>query len=129
MITIYPQTSEAAVKNYFTAADYYTEGPETVGRWGGKLSPLLGLRGEVEKPDFDSMAENRHPQTGKRLTQRTNDKRRIGYDIVVSGHKSFSIALGLAPDDLKPLLQQAFDDSAVELMEQHIEPDMMTRVR
>jgi conjugative relaxase-like TrwC/TraI family protein len=131
VLTIYPQTSAAVVKNYFTAtaADYYSEGQETPGRWGGKLSGLLGLRGDVEKADFDRMADNLHPQTGERLTLRTNDSRRIGYDFVVSGPKSFSVALGLAPEEDRPALQKAFDDASIELMEKHIEPDMLTRVR
>jgi conjugative relaxase-like TrwC/TraI family protein len=129
MLTIYPQTSAAAVKEYFTAADYYSEGQETVGRWGGRLAPMLGLRGEVEKQDFERMCDNLHPVTGERLTQRTNDNRRIGYDFVVSGPKSFSIALALAPEDVRAELQKAFDGAALELMEKHIEPDMLTRVR
>ena len=129
MLTIYGQTSAAAVKNYFTAADYYSEGQETVGHWGGKLAPLLGLRGEVEKADFDRMCDNLHPVTGERLTQRTNDHRRIGYDFVLSGPKSFSIALALAPEELRPQLQAAFNDAVRETMEQHVEPDMLTRVR
>lgn len=129
MLTIYGQTSASAVKDYFTAADYYTEGQETVGRWGGKLSPLLGLRGEAQKEDFGRMCDNLHPATGERLTQRTNDNRRVGYDFVFSGPKSFSIALALAPEDVRPDLQKAFDDAVWETMEQHVEPDMLTRVR
>ncbi len=129
MLTVYAQKSASAVKSYFTVADYYSEGTETVGQWGGKLAPLLGLRGPVEKEDFDRMCDNLHPVTGERLTQRTNDHRRIGYDLVVSGPKSFSIAIALAPDDLRPVLQQAFDDSVRETMENYVEPDMLTRVR
>jgi conjugative relaxase-like TrwC/TraI family protein len=129
LLTIYGQTSAAAVKEYFSAADYYSEGQETVGHWGGKLAPLLGLRGQVEKEEFERMCDNLHPATGERLTQRTNDNRRVGYDFVFSGPKSFSIALALAPEDLRPQLQQAFDDAVIETMEQHVEPDMLTRVR
>ena len=129
MLTIYGQTSAAAVKDYFSAADYYSEGQETVGRWGGKLAPLLGLRGQVEKDDFERMCDNLHPQTGDRLTQRTNDNRRVGYDFVFSGPKSFSIALALAPEEIRTQLNAAFDDAAIETMERHVEPDMLTRVR
>jgi conjugative relaxase-like TrwC/TraI family protein len=129
VLTIYGQNSAAAVKSYFSAADYYSEGQETVGRWGGKLAALLGLRGEVQKEDFDRMCDNLHPATGERLTQRTNDNRRVGYDFVFSGPKSFSIALALAPEDLRSQLQKAFDDAVLETMEKHVEPDMLTRVR
>ena len=129
MLTIYGQSSASAVKNYFTAADYYSEGQETVGQWGGKLAPLLGLRGEVGKEEFERMCDNLHPVTGERLTQRTNENRRVGYDFVFSGPKSFSIALALAPEDLRPGLQKSFDDAVRETMERHVEPDMLTRVR
>ena len=92
MLTIHPQTSAADVKKYFDTADYYSEGQETVGQWGGKLAGRLGLSGTVTKDAFDRLCDNLHPQTGKPLTPRTNDERRVGYDFTFSGPKSFSIA-------------------------------------
>jgi conjugative relaxase-like TrwC/TraI family protein len=128
VLRIYPQTSASDVKKYFDVADYYSEGQETVGQWGGKLAGRLGLVGTVTKDAFDRLCDNRDPRTGKPLTPRTNDDRRVGYDFVFSGPKSFSILEGLAPEEERALLVQDFDDAVVETMRE-IEADMQTRVR
>ena len=129
VLTIYPQTSAADVKKYFQTADYYCQGQETVGRWGGKLAAELGLSGTVTKEAFDRLCDNLHPATGEPLTPRTNDKRRVGYDFTFSGPKSYSILVALAPSEEERLrLRAAFDASVEETMEE-VEADMMTRVR
>jgi TrwC relaxase/AAA domain len=129
VLTIYPQTSAADVKKYFEVADYYSQGQETVGRWGGKLAPELGLMGPVTKEAFDRLCDNLYPRTGEPLTPRTNDNRRVGYDFTVSAPKSYSILVGLAPSEEERLrLRTAFDTSLEETMEE-AEADMMTRVR
>ena len=69
MLTIHTATSAAEVKKYFDMADYYSEGQETVGLWGGRLAERLGLAGTVDKASFERLCDNLHPQTGDRLTQ------------------------------------------------------------
>lgn len=129
VLTIYPQTSATDVKKYFQTADYYSQGQETVGRWGGKLAAELGLTGAVTKEAFDLLCDNINPATGEPLTPRTNDNRRVGYDFTVSGPKSYSILVALAPSEEERLrLRAAFDASLAETMEE-AEGDMMTRVR
>ena len=129
MLTIYPQTSAADVKKYFEVADYYSQGQETLGRWGGKLAPELGMAGTVTKEAFDRLCDNLDPRTGEALTPRTNDNRRVGYDFTVSGPKSYSILVALAPsEEERQRLRAAFDVSLEEVMEE-AEADMMTRVR
>lgn len=128
MLTMYPSTSAADVKKYFTAADYYSEGQETIGQWGGTLAERLGLSGTVDKASFDRLCDNLHPVTGKRLTPRTNEERRVGYDFVFSGPKSFSIVEALATDEERQRLLGAFDAAINETMIE-AERDMQTRVR
>jgi hypothetical protein len=41
---------------------------------------LLGLFGDVNKPQFDQLCDNLHPRTGEPLTSVTRDGRRVGYD-------------------------------------------------
>ena len=38
MLTIHEVTSATDAKNYYAASDYYSQGQETVGAWGGKLA-------------------------------------------------------------------------------------------
>lgn len=129
MLTIYPQTSSADVKKYFEVADYYSEGQETVGLWGGQLAAKLGLTGPVTEDAFHRLCDNLHPATGKPLTPRTNEERRVGYDFVFSGPKSFSIALALAPDEEERQRLFAAFDAAVNETMLEAEADMQTRVR
>ena len=38
MLRFHTGTSAYGVKNYFETSDYYCQGNETVGTWGGKLA-------------------------------------------------------------------------------------------
>lgn len=128
MLTIHRATSAADVKKYFDVADYYTEGQEVVGRWGGELAARLGLMGTVDKSGFERLCDNLHPQTGDQLTLRMGDKRRIGYDFVFSAPKSFSIVEAMASESDRQALLGAFDEAITATMSE-IEQDMHTRVR
>ncbi len=128
MLTIHTQTSASDAKRYFDVSDYYSEGQETVGQWGGKLARELGLSGTVTKEAFDRLCDNLHPATCKPLTPRTNDERRVGYDFTFSAPKSFSILVGLASGYEKKALRTAFNAAVMETM-QEAEADMQCRVR
>jgi hypothetical protein len=126
---MYPQRSAADVKKYFETADCYTEGQETVGQWGGKLADQLGLTGMVTKESFNLLCDNINPQTGKPLTPRTDDDRRVGYDFTFSGPKSYSILVALDPtEEERQRLRAIFDASVNETMDD-AEADMQCRVR
>lgn len=128
MLRIHPVTSASDAKNYYAASDYYSQGQELLGAWGGRLAGTLGLSGTVDKQCFDRLCDNLHPLTGKALTPRTNDERRVGYDFVFSGPKSFSDLEAFASEDERRLLLEAFDDAVEETMGE-AEADMRTRVR
>jgi conjugative relaxase-like TrwC/TraI family protein len=128
MLTIHEVTSATDAKKYYAASDYYSQGQETVGAWGGKLAEMLGLSGKVTKEAFDRMVDNQNPATGERLTQRTKDNRRVGYDFTVSVPKSASILRAFAEDRLGKELDAARDRAIAGMMAE-VEPDMQTRVR
>jgi conjugative relaxase-like TrwC/TraI family protein len=64
MLRIRTVTTASDAKNYYAEADYYAEGQETVGKWGGKLAEKLDLSGAVTKDAFDRLCDNLNPATG-----------------------------------------------------------------
>ena len=128
MLTIHEVTSASDAKHYYAEADYYSQGQETVGRWGGRLASELGLSGTVDKVGFGRMCDNLHPETGKRLTARTNSERRVGYDFTISVPKSASIVRAFAGEQDAAALDAARDRAIAGMMAE-VEADMQTRVR
>ena len=102
MLRITQQSSSDAAKQYYASADYYAEGQELVGRWGGEAARMLGLEGPVSKRAFNALCENRDPRTGDRLTPRTKDDRTVGYDFTWSVPKSVSLLYALTEDQRSP---------------------------
>jgi conjugative relaxase-like TrwC/TraI family protein len=125
MIRISQQGSAKDAKRYYATADYYSEGQELVGAWGGKGAERLGLTGTVDKPSFERLCDNRDPRTGQPLTVRTRTERTIGYDFTFSVPKSVSLLYALSGDED---VLQAFRDSVDETM-RDMESEMKTRVR
>ncbi|MAY74810.1 MAG: hypothetical protein CMJ31_08890 [Phycisphaerae bacterium] len=129
MLRIFPQYGAATVRQYFTEAlcrdDYYEQGTEMPGVWRGHGAELLGLEGHVEREHFARMTDNLHPTKDERLTPRTKEGRRVGYDISFSVPKSVSIAYAVTGD--KDILW-AFSKSVWDTMAE-METSMSTRVR
>ena len=106
--------------------DYYIKGQEIPATWLGKDAARLNLEGEVKEKDFIALANNRDPNTGKRLTQRDKSNRRPGYDATLSAWKSASVMDALyGCTEIREAFWQAGDD----MMTQTAEPEMRTRVR
>lgn len=124
-----------AAKRYFddglAREDYYTPKVEKdakrdePGRWGGKGSELLGLKGAVERETFHRLCENRMPDDSGALTPRTKANRRVGYDINFHCPKSVSILYALTGDQA---ILDSFRAAVHETME-HLEGDAKARVR
>src|SRR5271166_2829322 len=125
MLRITQQLSAKAAKGYYARADYYSEGQELVGSWGGKGAVRLGLVGMVDKFSFDRLCDNRDPRTGEKLTVRTRGERTVGYDFTFSVPKSVSLLYAMSGDhDILGAFREAVDETMRE-----IEGEMKTRVR
>ncbi|QDT53003.1 Multifunctional conjugation protein TraI [Caulifigura coniformis] len=129
MLRITASSHSSVAKNYFTAkaADYFIDGQEQelAGIWQGKGAALLGLSGTISQKDWHALCDNINPQTGKTLTARQKQERRVGYDFTFSVPKSVSVVYGLTGDER---LLDAFRASVRETMEE-IEAEVETRVR
>ena len=131
MLNISKAMTAGAVRDYFQESghDYYLDGRNPPGRWGGRLAREFGLVGEVQKEQFDRMAEGYHPITGEDLVLRRTDNRRSANDITISAPKAFSlIYLGEKDEEKRRKLLQAFVESCDWIMDK-MEPDVGARVR
>src|ERR1700749_3042063 len=125
MLRVTQQASAKDAKRYYASADYYSEGQEIVGRWGGEGARRLGLEGGVDQFSFDRLCDNLDPQTGMQLTVRTRSDRTVGYDFTFSVPKSVSLLYALKNDQQ---VLTAFQQAVEETM-RDIESEMQTRVR
>jgi len=125
MIRITQQDSPEGAKRYYAKADYYSEGQELVGSWGGKGASRLGLEGTVDKVSFERLCDNLHPKTGEQLTVRTRTERTVGYDFTFSVPKSVSLLYARTGDEE---ILGAFRGAVDETMHE-IETEIKTRVR
>lgn len=125
MIRISQQESASGAKRYYATSDYYSEGQEIVGLWGGKAAARLGLSGTVDKDSFERLCDNIDPRTGEPLTVRTRSDRTVGYDFTFSVPKSVSLLYAMSGDqDIMGAFRGAVDETMREM-----ESEMKTRVR
>ena len=129
MLRVVAHKSAGAAQKYYTEGlkreDYYSEKQEVVGKWQGKAAAMLGISGDVDREQFAALVENRHPVTGEKLTPRTKEGRRVGYDLNFHAPKSLSVLYALTQDkDVLTVFRRAVSDTMTEL-EQRAE----TRVR
>ena len=128
MLRITTSKSVQAAQHYFdhalTKGDYYLEGQEISGDFGGLAAKWLKLEGAVDKATFDALLNNRRPD-GSRLTARDNPNRRPGYDFTFDVPKSVSVLHAITGDArLVAAMQRAVQETMTE-----IEQAMHCRVR
>jgi len=129
MIRINVSNSAKSANSYYTNGlareDYYTQGQEIIGNWGGRGAELLGLKDQVQQEQFIALCDNINPANQEKLTARTIENRRVGYDINFHSPKSVSLVYEITQDQS---ILQSFRESVAETMCE-MEKDMMVRVR
>jgi conjugative relaxase-like TrwC/TraI family protein len=128
--------SASQAKDYYSQhlspGDYYNgkDAAEMKGVWHGRGAEMLHLSGEVTQDDFFKLCDNINPDTGKQLTARTKDDRRVLTDFTFDAPKSVSLAMEMGGHngggDTRILT--AFQESVRETMAE-IETAVQTRVR
>jgi conjugative relaxase-like TrwC/TraI family protein len=113
-------TSAAGVLSYheehYSAGDYYEREGKIAGQWFGKGAAALGLAGDVDRDDFEKLANNQNPKNGGQLTERQKENRRVAQDFTFAPPKSVSIA-ALVDNDFRVVAahRAAVAAAAVEL--------------
>lgn len=129
MLRVTPSQNADAAKQYFgksmVRSDYYSEGQEIAGLWGGRAAEMLGLSGQVDQESYFALCDNLDPRTREKLTPRQKANRRAGYDFTFSAPKSVSVLYELSGDER---ILTAFRDSVKDTMD-GIEAEMKTRER
>ena len=131
-----PSTSSQGAKTYFdnalTPGDYYLTnnhrelGQEIIGNWGGRGAEIIGLSGPVDRESFHALCDNQKP-SGERLTPRTKENRRVGYDMTFDCPKSVSVLYALTDSqETKDGILDAFRSSVHETMGE-METEMQTQ--
>ena len=112
MLRVTESKNAAAAKQYFgksmVRSDYYSEGQEIAGLWGGIGAERLGLSGPVDQESYFALCDNLNPKTGEKLTPRQKENRRAGYDFTFSAPKSVSVRYELSGDER---ILEAFRDA------------------
>src|SRR5882757_1861979 len=116
MLRITQQENSDGAKRYYASADYYSEGQEIIGSWGGKGAGLLGLGGVVSKEGFEQLCDNLDPMDGTPLTVRTRSERTVGYDFTFSVPKSVSLLYAMSGDQgIMDAFRGAVDETMREI--------------
>ncbi len=132
MLTIHINKNASGLVTYFTNSlskdDYFFSGKSIPGRWHGQLAHELDLGEKVSQKDFSSLAHNKHPKTGKKLTVRNVDGRRTSLEYTFSAPKSVSLIMALSDKEKGKEILNAHRRAVKKAMT-HIEADMQTQTR
>jgi conjugative relaxase-like TrwC/TraI family protein len=125
MLRITQQSVSAAAKAYYSRPDYYIDGQERAGVWGGMGAARLALEGEIRGEAFHALCDNLLPDGSGPLTARSRSERTVGYDFTFNVPKSVSLVATLTKD----AAITAAVEAAVEETMREVEGSMQTRVR
>lgn len=126
MLRITQNKSSAGAKKYYSEEyyregksnelDYYSEKDQIIGKWGGTGAEKLGLGSDISKDDFSAFCDNLNPSNDKKLTNRNDTDRTVGYDFTFNASKSISLAYSFGSEEDKKKILEAFRSSVKDAM-------------
>ncbi|MAD53148.1 MULTISPECIES: MobF family relaxase [unclassified Idiomarina] len=87
--------------------DYYVNGGEPDGIWGGAGAIILGLKGKVEKDQFKKILKGFSPCGKNSLCQNPGDDHTPGWDLTFNAPKSVSVLWAAASSKTRQQIQAA----------------------
>ena len=133
MFTFRPIQNAASIIEYHkdSLSEYYTGKTDSDqnARWVGtlmdRLLPSEELAEKPSKRSFARLLKNLHPKTNEKLTVRTRQKRRSGFDFACCAPKSVSMAHVMRGDDVLLKIHKECANEAFKFLEEHA----ATRIR
>ncbi|MEO5343650.1 MAG: relaxase domain-containing protein, partial [Gammaproteobacteria bacterium SHHR-1] len=115
MMTISPITSISYYQN--GTEDYYQNGQERPGTWGGQLARWFDLETQVNDTAYQRLMSGFDPRSQEPLVQNAgSDNHRPGWDCTFSAPKSVSVAYAAADEPTKALIQQAQEQAVSQAL-------------
>src|SRR5581483_2033612 len=131
------QAKQYHEKDYSNAREsYYTQKDSIDGQWYGRLAEQWNLRGEVQKEQFERLADGQDPETGKQLVKHVKSRKqtnkygekvetsehRAGWDATFSAPKSVSLAALVGGDERINEAHRESVKAALGELEKYTEP-------
>lgn len=110
---------------YYIGKDDSDQNARWIGVLADELLPPDELNGKPSKDAFAKLLKNLHPKTGEKLTVRTRQKRRSGFDFACCAPKSVSMAHIMRGDNILLKIHKECANEAFKFLEEHA----ATRIR
>jgi conjugative relaxase-like TrwC/TraI family protein len=125
MYDIRPAYNAKSVKNYLA----YDE-PGIDLAFGGRGFDHLGIDpAEMTLKKFNSLIDNKNPETKESLTPRNVDGRIVGNYVTLSPPKDFTLLAEFAPERVREKAKEALREAGDYVMKRFIEPEATVRER
>ena len=115
MLSISPPLRGGGRGDYYlnlAKEDYYVNGGEPPGQWGGRGAEELGLTDTVQREQLRSLLEGYQPGTDEALVKNAGaENRQSAWDLTFSAPKSVSVLWSQADEGTRKEIQKAHGEA------------------